>query len=146
MYVSFTRSGDKGAAATIAVGSVTPSTVSVGGSATAAVSNSGSSSAATFDFSFGLPTGATGARGSDAGLDMTFESTTTDTDQGVGKVWFNHGTLSSASVLYMDDVDANSASINSLVDSWDDSTTTALRGTVKVVQQANPAILSLIHI
>jgi hypothetical protein len=88
-------------------------------------------------------TGDTGARGSDAGLDMTFESTTTDTDQGVGKVWFNNGTLSSASVLYMDDVDANSASINSWVDSWDDSTTTALRGTVKIVQQANPAIFAI---
>ena len=90
--------------------------------------------------------GATGARGSDAGLDMTFESTTTDTDQGVGKVWFNHGTLSSASVLYMDDVDRNSASINSWVDSWDDSTTTALRGTIKVVQQASPAIFAIYNV
>ena len=90
--------------------------------------------------------GATGARGSDAGLDMTFESTTTDSDQGVGKVWFNNGTLSSASVLYMDDVDANSASINALVDSWDDSTTTALRGTIKVVQQANPAIFAVYNV
>jgi hypothetical protein len=77
---------------------------------------------------------------------MTFESTTTDTDQGVGKVWFNHATLSSATVLYMDDVDANSASINSWVDSWDDSTTTALRGTVKVVQQADPAIFALYNV
>ena len=92
------------------------------------------------------PTGSTGARGSDAGLDMTFESTTTDTDQGVGKVWFNHGTLSSATVLYMDDVDANSASINSWVDSWDDSTSTALRGTVKVVQQADPAIFAVYNV
>jgi len=91
-------------------------------------------------------TGSTGARGSDAGLDMTFESTTTDTDQGVGKVWFNNGTLSSASVAYMDDVDANSASINSLVDSWDDSTTTALRGTIKIVQQASPAIFAIYNI
>jgi len=79
-------------------------------------------------------------------LDMTFESTTTDTDQGVGKVFFNHGTLSSASVLYMDDVDANSASINSLVDSWDDSTTTALRGTIKVVQKASAAIFAIYNV
>jgi len=92
------------------------------------------------------PTGSTGARGSDAGLDMTFESTTTDTDQGAGKVWLNHGTLASATVLYMDDVDANSASINSWVDSWDDSTSTALRGTVKVVQQADPAIFAVYNV
>ena len=43
---------------------------------------------------------------------MTFESDTDDTDKGVGRVWFNHGTPSSATILYMDDVDANSASIN----------------------------------
>jgi len=91
-------------------------------------------------------TGATGPRGSDAGLDMTFESTTTDTDQGVGKIWFNHGTLASATVLYMDDVDANSASINSLVDSWDDSTTTALRGTIKVTQKASNAIFAIYNV
>ena len=91
-------------------------------------------------------TGATGARGSDAGLDMTFESTTTDTDQGVGKIWFNNGTLSSASVLYMDDVDANSANINSYVDSWDDSTTTALRGTIKVTQQASSAVFAIYNV
>jgi len=77
---------------------------------------------------------------------MTFESTTTDTDQGVGKVWFNHGTLSSATVLYMDDVDANSANINSYVDSWDDSTNTALRGTVKITKQANPAVFAIYNI
>jgi len=77
---------------------------------------------------------------------MTFESTTTDTDQGVGKVWFNHGTLSSASVMYMDDVDANSASINSYVDSWDDSTHTALRGTVTITQKASAAIFAIYNV
>jgi len=91
-------------------------------------------------------TGTTGARGTDTGLDMTFESTTTDTDQGVGKVWFNNGTLSSATVMYMDDVDANSASINSYVDSWDDSTHTALRGTVKISQKADAAIFALYNV
>jgi len=90
--------------------------------------------------------GDTGARGSDTGLSMTFESTTTDTDQGVGKVWFNHGTLSSASVMYMDDVDANSASINSYVDSWDDSTHTALRGTVTITQKASAAIFAIYNV
>jgi len=91
-------------------------------------------------------TGTTGARGIDAGLDMTFESTTTDTDQGVGKVWFNNGTLSSATVMYMDDVDANSANINSYMDSWDDSTHTALRGTVKITQKASAAIFAIYNV
>ena len=87
-----------------------------------------------------------GVRGNDFGLDMTFESTTTDTDQGVGKVWFNNGTLASASVMYMDDVDANSASINAYMDSWDDSTHTALRGTVKITQKARAAIFAIYNV
>ena len=90
--------------------------------------------------------GTTGDRGSDAGLDMTFESATGDSDQGAGKVWFNNGTLSSATVLYMDDADANGADINSLVDSWDDSTTTALRGTIKVTQKASNAIFAIYNV
>jgi hypothetical protein len=57
-----------------------------------------------------------------AGISMTWETTTTDTDQGVGKVWANHGTLSSATVLYFDDVERNSVSINALIDSLDDAT------------------------
>jgi hypothetical protein len=56
------------------------------------------------------------------GLQMTWETTTTDTDQGVGKVWANNATLSSATVLYFDDVERNSVSINALIDSLDDPT------------------------
>jgi len=59
-----------------------------------------------------------------AGISMTWETTTTDTDQGVGKVWANNGTLSSATVLYFDDVERNSVSINALIDSLDDPTAT----------------------
>ena len=116
MYISYARSGNLGA---------TGSTGSTGATGS---------------------TGSQGVRGSDAGLDMTFESTTTDTDQGVGKVWFNNGTLSSASVMYMDDVDANSANINSYVDSWDDSTHTALRGTVKITKQATPSVFAIYNV
>ena len=87
-----------------------------------------------------------GVRGNDFGLDMTFESTTTDTDQGVGKVWFNNGTLASATVMYMDDVDANSASINAYMDSWDDSTHTALRGTVKITKQSAPENFAIYNV
>ena len=116
MYISYARSGNLGA---------TGSTGSTGATGS---------------------TGSQGVRGSDAGLDMTFESTTTDMDQGVGKVWFNNGTLSSASVMYMDDVDANSANINSYVDSWDDSTHTALRGTVKITKQATPSVFAIYNV
>ena len=63
LSVTFVRNGDFGDAATIEVGTVGVTTVSAGGSATATVANAGSDSEATFNFAFGLPTGATGADG-----------------------------------------------------------------------------------
>ena len=59
-----------------------------------------------------------------AGIQMTWETATTDTDQGVGKVFANNATLSSATVLYFDDVERNGVSINSFIDSLDDPTAT----------------------
>jgi hypothetical protein len=83
-------------------------------------------------------TGSTGSTGNVGGILMTFETATADSDQGSGKVWLNHGTASSATVVYMDDLEAGGASINSLVDSWDDSTTTALRGTISIYKNSAP--------
>jgi hypothetical protein len=56
------------------------------------------------------------------GIQMTWETATTDTDQGAGKIWTNNATLSSATVLYIDDVDAAGVSINAFVDTLDDPT------------------------
>jgi predicted small lipoprotein YifL len=82
-------------------------------------------------------TGSTGATGNSAGLLMAFESATSDSDQGAGKVWLNNS-AASATVLYMDDLEAGGASINALVDTWDDSTTTALRGTISIYKNSAP--------
>jgi hypothetical protein len=72
-----------------------------------------------------------------AGISMTWETTTTDTDQGVGKVWANNATLSSATVLYFDDVERNSVSINALIDSLDDPT--ASNSATIYIQEAGSA-------
>ncbi len=56
------------------------------------------------------------------GVQMLWETATTDTDQGAGKVWANNATLASATVLYFDDVEKGGVSINALVDSLDDPT------------------------
>lgn len=90
----------------------------------------------------------TGDKGSNpASLQMLWESTTTDTDQGVGKVWLNNGTVASASVLYIDDVDnAAGTSINSQVDTWDDSTNTSLRGTITFVKASDAAIFATFNV
>jgi len=82
------------------------------------------------------------AAAASGGVLMAWETTTTDTDQGVGKVWTNHATPASATVLYMDDVEDASASINSWVDSWDDSTH-AISGTVTIYTNTDPAIFAI---
>ena len=79
-------------------------------------------------------------------LKMTWDNATADSDQGVGTVWFNHGTVSSATVLYIDDVDAAAGtSINSQVDSWDDSTST-IKGTITVTKSANAAVFATFNV
>ena len=77
---------------------------------------------------------------------MAFETATADSDQGAGKIWLNHGTASSATVLYMDDAEAGGASINSLVDTWGDSTTTALRGTISIYKNSAPANFHIFNV
>ena len=101
------------------------------------------------------PAGATGPAGAastvagprgQGGVEYNFESTTTDADQGVGKVFLNNSTVSSATVLFLDDVDANSVNLNSYIDTWDDSTTTGLRGTIHLVEIANPTNYAIFNI
>jgi hypothetical protein len=92
-------------------------------------------------------TGATGATGSvGGGIPMAWESTTTDTDQGAGKVWLNNGTASSATVFYIDDLESGGASINTLVDSWDDSTHSAIKGTLKISKNSDVANFHIYNI
>jgi hypothetical protein len=83
-------------------------------------------------------TGATGATGSTAGtsgLGMTWETTTTDADQGAGKISGNNSTISSISVLYVDDVDDSGADISGFVQSWDDVTNTTAKGYVQITKE-----------
>jgi hypothetical protein len=149
LSVTFVRNGDGGDAATIEVGTVTGNTVSAGGSATAAVANAGNTSAATFNFTFGLPTGATGATGAggtNSQLAMTWSNSTSDADPGAGKIAFNNGTISSVSVLHIDDVDDAGATISSFVQSWDDVSNSVARGMVAVVKEGTPATYALFKV
>ena len=83
---------------------------------------------------------AAGNIGIPAGLNLTYSTTTTDSDPGAGVIRFNNGTLSSASACYIDDVDNAGATISTLVQTWDDSTTTALRGTITMSKRDNSAV------
>ena len=104
MYVSFARSGDKGA---------TGSTGSTGS------------------------TGATGATGAgSSGFHYQFETATADSDQGAGKIWLNHATVASATVLYIDDDDNDGTDISAFTATWDDSSATADKGFIKIQSRA----------
>jgi len=80
-------------------------------------------------------TGATGAAGTNSQLSMTFSNSTSDADPGAGKIAFNNGTLSSVSVLFVDDADDAGADISSYVQSWDDVTNTTAKGIVTVTKE-----------
>ena len=127
---------------------VNVSTVAAGGSATAAVSVSGGVST----FALGIPTGATGAtgavgpRGSDAGLALTFNTSTSDADPGAGKLALNNGTVSSASIAYIDDVDDNSVNISTFVQSWDDVSNSTARGMLLITKEGTPSTYALFKV
>jgi hypothetical protein len=53
---------------------------------------------------------------------MLWESDVDDADKGSARCWANNATLSSATILYFDDVESNGVSINALIDALDDPT------------------------
>ena len=80
-------------------------------------------------------TGSTGASGTNSQLSMTWSSATSDADPGAGKIAWNHGTIASATILYVDDADDASADITAYVQSWDDVTNAVARGIVTVTKE-----------
>lgn len=68
------------------------------------------------------PTGAAGVDGADAGLSFTFNSSTSATDPGTGKVSFNSGTFASITSVYISETDASANGLAAEIQSWDDPT------------------------
>jgi hypothetical protein len=90
-------------------------------------------------------TGATGASGV-AGLAMTWSNSTSDADPGAGKIAFNHGTVSSVSILYVDDADDAGADISGFVQSWDDVSNATARGYIQVTKEGTPSTYALFKV
>jgi hypothetical protein len=74
-----------------------------------------------------------------AGLDYVFSTTTTDSDPGTGVLRLNHGTIGSATAIYIDDSDANSADVSAYLLTWDDSTNSADRGQIYITKKSAPS-------
>ena len=91
----------------------------------------------------GGSTGPTGPAGANPQLAMTWNSSTSDADPGAGKIAFNHATLASVTILYVDDADDAAADISAYVQSWDDSSHSANRGFVTVTKEGTASTYAL---
>ena len=80
------------------------------------------------------------------GHDYTFDTATADAEPGDGDIRFNNATIASVTEIYVDDTDANSVDVSADVLSWDDSATTALRGTLRIVDTATPSNFAVFNI
>ena len=140
--LSFDGSGDL----TVTEGKVdtvtaTASSVSAGGSPTASATYTASTGA--LALALGIPTGATDATGNSAGLQMTFNNSTSDADPGAGKLALNNGTLSSVSVMFFDDADDNGADISSFVQSFDDASNVTAKGLIHIEKEGSASTFAL---
>ena len=140
--LSFDGSGDL----TVTEGKVdtvtaTASSVSAGGSPRASARYTASTGA--LALALGIPTGATGATGNSAGLQMTFNNSTSDADPGAGKLALNNGTLSSVSVMFFDDADDNGADISSFVQSFDDASNVTAKGLIHIEKEGTASTFAL---
>ena len=82
--------------------------------------------------------GVQGADGNFGGVtfDYTFNTITTDSDPGQGKLRISEGTFSGALTLFIDDEDVNGDDISSYLQTIDDSTST-LKGHFRITNKAN---------
>jgi hypothetical protein len=117
------------------------SAVSAGGSPTASATYTASTGA--LALALGIPTGATGATGNSAGLQMTFNNSTSDADPGAGKLALNNGTLSSVSVMFFDDADDNGADISTFVQSFDDASNATAKGLIHIEKEGTASTFAL---
>lgn len=81
--------------------------------------------------------GAAGTNGVNAGLLFTLSTNTSMADPGAGLLRFNNATLASATQLAIDATSAapGNPSVSALINTWDDSTNTAFRGTLRFMKR-----------
>ncbi len=92
------------------------------------------------------PTGVTGATGRDAGLKYTYSTDTANSDPTSGKIKFDSATLASITALRVSETDGDSNGIAALIQTWDDSTTTAIRTTITMVKDGAPGNLLVLQV
>lgn len=81
--------------------------------------------------------GPKGDKGDPASLTFEFSTTTSDADPGAGKFRLNNATVASATQMFIDDAPLEGGSAAAWIATWDDSTNTANRGTITLIDLAD---------
>ncbi|RVD55727.1 hypothetical protein EN746_05585 [Mesorhizobium sp. M8A.F.Ca.ET.023.02.2.1] len=146
---SATNAGTSASAASGSASSAASSATNAGNSATAAAGSasaaSGSATAASTSATNAATSAtnaaasATAAANSVAALSYTFSATTADADPGNGTLRLNNATAASATAAYIDNLDAGGATVNGILDTFDDSTNT-IKGQLTLRSKASAAI------
>ena len=82
------------------------------------------------------------AAAASGGYRYLWSTDTTATDPGTGKVKMNAGNTA----LYISETDANSAAMAAAIATWDDSTNTALRATIKITKIGAPGVFKVLSL
>lgn len=81
--------------------------------------------------------GSAGATGPSLGQDYAFDNGTADADPGTGKWRLDNATPASATYLYISKTDRNGGDLSSVIDGWDVSTSTTIKGNLKIVDPSD---------
>jgi hypothetical protein len=86
-----------------------------------------------------LPGGPQGIAGPIAGIRQVYSTTTTDSDPGAGTFRLNNTSIASATAGYFDNLDAGNGAVSSIIDKWDDSTST-VKGALRIEKESDPNV------
>jgi hypothetical protein len=79
-----------------------------------------------------------GGSGGNSDLKYTFDSSTSNSDPGSGRLRLNNSTLSSATQLYISETDANGVNVSAILATWDDKKIRE-KGWVKITKASDPS-------
>lgn len=79
------------------------------------------------------------------GFTYLFDTTTTAGDPGAGKLRLNNATIASATAMYISETTNASQAIASIIQSWDDSTST-IKGFLRISKQSDLSVFALFSV
>jgi hypothetical protein len=128
----------------VVVGGLTGSTVTVAAGDGSVVQNDGTDCVAYAAGGPG-PAGIAGPAGGAVGISYVFDTTTTNSDPGSGKLRLNAGTQNTATAIFVDLLDEAGTDWTAVIDTFDDSGSSP-PGTVRVFNRLDPTKWIVFHL